>query len=114
MIYIVFAIILFIINLGSKLLCDLIKFKPKLFENGEDDNWWLATGKYRYDLRTVWTKGVLSFISDGWHFADAVRNMSFILTVNIVFSLVLGISLLWCIVGYAIFGLLFNLLYKLW
>jgi len=100
----ILAIILFAVNLFAKLMCDLIRFKriPK-------SDWWLAEGKYSYDKRTIWTKGIFSFISDGWHFFDAVRNMSFIVAI----ILVLGISWYWCILGYAVYGLLFNLFYKI-
>jgi hypothetical protein len=95
-------IILLVINLLAKVMCDRIKFKklPK-------GDWWLAEGKYSWDKRSVLTKGVFSFISDGWHLFDAVRNMSLILIV----VLALGLPLWTCIIGYAVYGLLFNLLY---
>ena len=98
------TIILLATNLLSKIMCDRIKFKklPK-------GDWWLAEGKYSWDKRTVWTKGVFSFISDGWHLFDAVRNM----TVIMIAVLALGLPLWICIIGYAISGGLFNLLYKL-
>lgn len=91
--------------LFAKLMCDWIKFKPHIFKS----DWMLAKGKYSWDKRSVWTKGVFSFLSDGWHFFDAVRNMSFI----IVVIMLLGVQWYYCILGYALFGGGFNLLYKL-
>ena len=100
----ILVIILFAVNLFAKLMCDLIRFKgiPK-------SDWWLAEGKYSYDKRTVWTKGIFSFISDGWHFFDAVRNMSFLILV----CYTLQIPIYLCVIAYLIYGLLFNLFYKL-
>lgn len=86
-------------------MCDWIKFKPHIFKS----DWMLAKGKYSWDKRSVWTKGVFSFLSDGWHLFDAVRNMSFI----IVVIMLLGVQWYYCILGYALFGGGFNLLYKL-
>ncbi len=104
MIYLYLMIIIFATNLIAKLVSDLIKFKrlPK-------GDWWLAEGKYSYDKRTIWTKGMFSFVSDGWHFMDAIRNLTFI--IPIVFFL--GLTWYWCIIGYAIYGLLFNISYKI-
>lgn len=98
------VISLLVINLLAKVMCDRIKFKrlPK-------GDWWLAEGKYSWDKRSVLTKGVFSFISDGWHFFDAVRNMSLIMIVTIS----LGLPIWYCIIGYALYGLSFNLLYKI-
>lgn len=77
-------------------MCDLIKFKPNLFTS----DWMLAKGKYSYDKRSVWTKGVFSFLSDGWHCFDSVRNMSFIILVVIA----LGLPIYYSILGYALYG----------
>jgi hypothetical protein len=94
-----------IIYLISKLFCDWIKFKPHLFKS----DWILAKGKYNWDKRNLLTKGIFSFVSDGWHLFDAIRNMSFVIAVVIA----LGMSWYWCIIGYAVLGGLFNLLYKI-
>ena len=98
------TILILIINLLAKLMCDRIKFKklPK-------GDWWLGEGKYSWDKRSVWTKGVFSFLSDGWHFFDSVRNI----TVITIVVLALGLPLWTCIIGYAVYGGVFNLLYKL-
>ena len=97
-------IILVLINLIAKYFCDRIRFKGNF-----KSDWMIGAGKYVWHKRTVWTKGVFSFLSDGWHFFDAVRNMSFI----IVVIMLLGVQWYYCILGYALFGGGFNLLYKL-
>src|SRR5574338_973287 len=95
--------------LFAKLMCDWIKFKPHIFKS----DWMLARGKYSWDKRSVWTKGIFSFVSDGWHFFDAVRNMSFIISITMIINLLTGLPLYYCILGYALFGGAFNLLYKI-
>lgn len=97
-------IILVIINLISKYFCDRIRFKGNF-----KSDWIIGAGKYVWHKRTVWTKGVFSFLADGWHFFDAVRNMSFIVVVVIA----LDIPIYYSILGYALYGGAFNLLYKL-
>lgn len=97
---------LFALNLFGKLMCDLVKFKPHLFNS----NWMLAKGKYSYDKRGMLRKGVLSFISDGWHLFDAIRNMS----LCIAFVLCLNIPIFWALLVYAVYGLIFNITYKIW
>ena len=85
-------------------MCDLIRFKrlPK-------GDWWLAEGKYSWDKRTIWTKGIFSFASDGWHFFDAIRNMSFLILV----CYIIQIDWYLYVIAYVIYGGLFNILYKI-
>ena len=104
-------IILFLLNLFGKLFCDLIRFKPDLF--GGD--WMLAKGKYSYEKRGVLRKGILSFISDGWHFFDSIRNISFHFAIFLLLALHWNNIPVWfVIVIYAVYGLLFNITYKIW
>lgn len=98
--------LLFALNWFGKYMCDLIKFKPHLF--GSD--WMLAVGKYSYDKRGILRKGILSFLSDGWHLFDSVRNMS----VCLIVCVTLNVQLYWAVILYALYGLLFNILYKIW
>ena len=96
--------IMLLLNLISKYFCDRIKFRGNF-----KSDWMVGAGKYVWHKRTVWTKGIFSFCSDGWHFFDAARNMSLIIIVVLAF----GLPLWTCIIGYAVYGLAFNILYKL-
>jgi hypothetical protein len=88
----------------SKALCDRIRFKADF---GGD--WINARGNYRYDKRTFWTKYVFSFVSDGWHFFDAVRVLSLCILATICLSIPV-----YCAIGiYIIHGLIFELIYSM-
>ena len=96
--------LIFLLSIVSKSICDKIKFQriPK-------GDWWLAEGKYRWDKRIWLTKNIFSFVSDGWHFFDAVRVMS----LCIVVVLCLNIPIYWAIGLYVIHGAVFEILYRI-
>lgn len=89
------VIVMFLLNLLSKVMCDRKAFKEGGVEPSDGRGWLI--------------KGALSFLLGKWHRWDAVRNMSFVIVVVIA----LGVSWYWCIIGYAVLGGLFNLLYKI-
>ena len=91
----IFAIILFAVNLFAKLMCDNKAFKEGGVEPSDGRGWLM--------------KGALSFLLGKWHFWDAVRNMSFLILV----CYTLQIPIYLCVIAYLIYGLLFNLFYKL-
>ena len=99
--------LLFILSAVAKAFCDKIKYRPNEFWFQTD--WWLAKGKFAHDKRTWLTKNIFSFVSDGWHFVDAVRVMSLCIIVTIA----LQIDVYWCIGFYIIHGLVFETLYKI-
>ena len=96
--------ILFTISVIAKTICDKIKFQgiPK-------GDWWLAKGKYSWDKRTWLTKNIFSFVSDGWHFADAVRVMS----LGLIAVIALELPIYYAIGLYIIHGLIFEIIYRI-
>ena len=45
------------------------------FKGNFKSDWMVGAGKYHWSKRTWLLKYPLSFLSDGWHFMDAVRVM---------------------------------------
>ena len=46
------------------------------FKGNFKSDWMVGAGKYKWNKRNWLMKYPLSFLSDGWHFMDAVRVMS--------------------------------------
>ena len=62
------------LTIVTKNECDMIKHSKKdrtLFPNW---SWYVESS---YLKRTWWTKWFASFLSDGWHSLDSIRNFSF-------------------------------------
>lgn len=76
------TIILLSISAIAKGFCDAIRFHPGSFAFQGD--WWLAKGDYAWNNRTWVEMYLFSFVSDGWHFMDAVRIASMILLVALL------------------------------
>ena len=96
--------ILLIISAIAKYFCDRIRFKGNF-----KSDWMIGAGDYIWHKRTWWTKNVFSFVSDGWHFFDAVRVMSLCLIVCYALQIPAYLS----IIVYIIHGLIFETLYRI-
>lgn len=95
----------------SKAFADKIWFRPnqaKKHLKWINEDWLLGKGKYSWDKRTFWTKYIFSFISDGWHFFDAVRNLSLILIIVITLSL----PFYWIFIIWFLGGVIFETVYN--
>ena len=102
---IVFSLLL--VSAIAKGFCDRIRFKPSTAWFNSD--WTYARGNHSWDKRTWLTKNIFSFVSDGWHFFDAVR----VLSLCILITLCTNISVFWAIAFYIIHGLIFETLYRI-
>lgn len=99
MIYLLFAL-----SIISKYFCDRIRFKANF-----RSDWMIGAGKYIWYRRTWLKKYIFSFLSDGWHFFDAVR----VISLCIVSTVSLELDWWYAIVLYIIHGTLFELLYRI-
>ena len=103
----IWLILLFILSAVAKAICDKIQFQPSNAWFNSD--WWLAKGDHSWDKRTWLTKNIFSFVSDGWHFFDAVRVMS----LCIIVTLALQIDVYLYVGFYILHGVIFELLYRI-
>jgi len=76
--------ILITVSAIAKGFCDSIKFHPKTFPFKSD--WWFGKGEYAWNNRTWLEENALSFLSDGWHFMDAIRVISILLLVALLYA----------------------------
>ena len=96
-------IALLIISAIAKGMCDRINF----LGNFKSD-WMIGAGKYHYTRRSFLMKYILSFISDGWHFFDAIRVFSLCMVIALYLdNIYLVIPL------YIIHGVVFEILYRI-
>lgn len=97
-----------IIHAIAKGLQDRIKFKGLFFDKPIDD-WINGLGKFSWDKRTFWTKYLFSFLSDGWHFADAIKVMS----LCILCTFYANLDIYYAIIIYIVHGLIFESTYNI-
>lgn len=76
------SVILLTISAVAKGFCDAIRFHASSFPFQGD--WWLGKGEYAWNNRTWLETYLFSFVSDGWHFMDAVRVVSMILLASLL------------------------------
>ena len=88
----------------AKGLQDRINFKGNF-----KSDWMVGAGKYKWSKRTWLLKYPLSFLSDGWHFMDAIRVMC----LCILCILCTGLPIYWAIGFYIIHGLIFEINYRI-
>ena len=116
------TIILLSISAIAKGFCDAIRFHPSQFPFQSD--WWLAKGDYAWNNRTWLEMYLFSFVSDGWHFMDAVRIVSILLIIALLLVEIKKLKkeidywewfavALFLIFGYIIHGSVFEITFKL-
>jgi|GEM_PF-1479805 len=102
--------LLLVIYFISKAFADKIWFRPdqaKEHLSWVNADWLLAKGDYSWDKRTWWTKYVFSFLADGWHFFDGLRNFSALLIV-----IILALPFWWFFIIWFLGGVIFETIYN--
>ena len=100
MIYL-YITLLIILSALFKSQQDTIAFNPS--KAWFSFNWWISKD-YKFNF---WLKIPLSFLENGWHLCDAVRTFSLLL----IIALLIGYWWL-SLIMYAVYGLIFESLYK--
>lgn len=102
-----FIVLLVVLYFVSKGIADRIWFAPSTLEWINSD-WLLGKGEYAWYNRSWLLKYPLSFISDGWHFFDALRNSAMSLLVVVTLKL----KWYWFFVIILLGGIIFELTYN--
>lgn len=99
---IIYIILFVIVSAIAKSQQDTLMFDSTKawFQN----KWWISR-EYKFNF---WLKVPFSFLQNGWHLCDAVRTFSLLL----IIALLLGYWWL-AIIGYAVYGIIFEIFYKI-
>lgn len=108
MIRIILIVSLLVTSAIAKGMQDRINFKGNF-----KSDWMVGAGKYHWSKRTWLLKYPLSFLSDGWHFMDAVRVMSLCILVALNIPICHEYIYFSPIILYAVHGLFFETFYRI-
>ncbi len=106
----------FILYYVSKGVSDKIRYQPILalqlfsfIKISWFSDWLLIRGKFAHDKRNFWLKYPFSFVSDGWHFFDGLRNLALLLIIITALTL----PLYWVVILWAVGGGIFEIVYNI-